>query len=69
MGAAYRGDGRGVAVNDLSEDQQFLLQRALEVFAERGTSAPDALIQLGASDEDTAVVLERLEQMSAGVAR
>lgn len=54
-------------MNDLSTEQQFLLERALENFGASGIPAADTLAASGASARDQQAVRERIEQKSAGV--
>lgn len=56
-------------MNDLSQEQEFLLRRAMENFGDRGIPASETLAGSGASARDQQVVRERLEQMTAGVLR
>ena len=56
-------------MNDLSEEQEFLLARALENFGAAGVPVDDTLVASGASARDQQVVRERIEQKSAGVRR
>jgi hypothetical protein len=56
-------------VNDLNEEQEFLLRRALDNFADQGVPVDESLRGSGASPADQQVVRERIEQMSAGVRR
>lgn len=56
-------------MNDLSDEQQWLLQRAIDNMGGSGIPTADTLTALGASARDQRVVRERIEQMSAGVLR
>ena len=54
-------------MNDLNEEQQFLLARALENFGANGIPAADTLAASGVSARDQQVVRDRIERMPAGV--
>jgi hypothetical protein len=54
-------------VTDLSEEQEFLLARAIANFGALGIPTSDTLAASGASMRDQQVVRKRLEEMSAGV--
>jgi hypothetical protein len=56
-------------VNDLSEEQEWLLQRALNNLSILGVPVALTLDRWSSSPHDQQVVRERLEQMSAGVLR
>lgn len=56
-------------MNDLNEEQQWLLRRALDNLGDSGIPAAETLAGSGASARDQRVVRERIEQMSAGVLR